>query len=562
MVRKTGMKKIVTSGVILSSVAVLLAGCGRTASGTAAESSAAPAQETAAEAAAETEEKTEKQTAQKDSEQVAAEYPDATRIVLSDDKITVDGEEAGTGETEAVYLAHDIVYYEDGKDFTYGEGTEADAHTKEEADAHTVVHITKPGTYLLSGSLSAGQIAVDLGVDAKEDPEAVVTLVLGNVDLTCTVAPAVIFYQVYECSSSEEADATKDVDTVGAGANVIIADGTVNRISGSYVAKIYKSYGLNEAGTEVTDSKKLHKYDGAFYSKMSMNVDGGEEDSGILNIQAENEGLDSELHLTINGGTINITSGNDGINTNEDGISVTTINGGRLNIVVDGSTGEGDGIDSNGWLIINGGTVISSACAFSGDAGIDSDNGIHINGGTVIASGNMLDRISESDQNFLVLSFDERQDGGTSYQIKDENGDVIEEWEPVNDFTYLIYSSADLEEGAYTIWQGETQLAGAAGETMGGPGRGGMGGLMGRPDGEEPPKRPEGAEAPEKPDDAKGQERPDGTQRGERPDRPKDGNGGGAGKANGGASAENAEVSGEFTVAEGGSYFSHVRAAE
>ncbi|MGN0988323.1 MAG: carbohydrate-binding domain-containing protein [Otoolea sp.] len=556
------MKKIVTSGVILSSVAVLLAGCGRTASGTAAESSAAPAQETATEAAAETEEKTEKQTAQKDSEQVAAEYPDATRIVLSDDKITVDGEEAGTGETEAVYLAHDIVYYEDGKDFTYGEGTEADAHTKEEADAHTVVHITKPGTYLLSGSLSAGQIAVDLGEGAKEDPEAVVTLVLGNVDLTCTVAPAVIFYQVYECSSSEEADATKDVDTVGAGANVIIADGTVNRINGSYVAKIYKSYELNEAGTEVTDSKKLHKYDGAFYSKMSMNVDGGEEDSGILNIQAENEGLDSELHLTINGGNINITSGNDGINTNEDGISVTTINGGRLNIVVDGSTGEGDGIDSNGWLVINGGTVISSACAFSGDAGIDSDNGIHINGGTVIASGNMLDRISESEQNFLVLSFDERQDGGTSYLIKDENGEVLEEWEPVNDFTYLIYSSADLEEGDYTIWQGETQLAGAAGEAMGGPGRGGMGGLMGRPDGEEPPKRPDGAEAPEKPDDAKGQERPDGTQRGERPDRPKDGNGGGAGKANESASVENTEVSGEFAVAEGGSYFSHVRASE
>ena len=47
-----------------------------------------------------------------------------------------------------------------------------------------------------------------------------------------------------------------------------------------------------------------------------------------------------------NGGTINITSGNDGINTNEDNVSVTTVNGGSVNIQVTGETGEGDGIDA------------------------------------------------------------------------------------------------------------------------------------------------------------------------------------------------------------------------
>ena len=62
-----------------------------------------------------------------------------------------------------------------------------------------------------------------------------------------------------------------------------------------------------------------------------------------------------------------ITSGNDGINTNEDGVSVTTVNGGVLTIDVDGATGEGDGIDSNGWLVINGGTVIAAACGSSQD---------------------------------------------------------------------------------------------------------------------------------------------------------------------------------------------------
>ena len=67
--------------------------------------------------------------------------------------------------------------------------------TQEEADAHTVVTIRNAGTYRVSGTLSAGQLAIDLGSEAKRDPEAVVTLVLDGVDITCTVAPAVIFLQ-------------------------------------------------------------------------------------------------------------------------------------------------------------------------------------------------------------------------------------------------------------------------------------------------------------------------------------------------------------------------------
>ena len=275
---------------------------------------------------------------------------EAVSIELSDGGIKVEGGETTDDTEAAVYVAHDIVYYEEGKDFTYGEGDETDAHSAEEAATHTVVHITQPGTYSVSGTLSKGQIAVDLGKDAEEDPNAVVTLVLNGVDITCTVAPAVIFYNVYECGSDDAKTATKDVDTSAAGANVVIADGTTNTVTGSHVARIYKpeSVELNEDGTEVLDAKKLHKYDAAFYSKMSMNVNGGAQGSGVLDIVADNEGLDSELHLTINGGNINIVSGNDGINTNEDGVSVTTVNGGNLNILVTGETGEGDGIDSNG----------------------------------------------------------------------------------------------------------------------------------------------------------------------------------------------------------------------
>jgi len=429
------------------------------------------------------------QPSQNPSQQTKYPVPeDAVKIALSDEGITVDGAAVSGDPTNAVYTANDIIYYESGKDFTYGEGGVSDAHTADEAAAHTVVHITNPGTYALSGKLSKGQIAVDLGSDAKKDKSAVVTLVLNGLDITCDVAPAVIFYNVYECGDDE--NPTKDVDTSAAGANVILADGSENTVNGSYVAKIYKpdSVELNEAGTEVEDAKKLHKYDAAFYSKMTMNVTGN---TGVLNINAANEGLDSELHLTLNGGNVNIRSGNDGINTNEDGVSVTTINGGKLTVLVTGETGEGDGIDSNGWLVINGGMVIASACARSADAGIDSDMGIHINGGTVIAGGSMLDRIEDGGQTHAVFSFRQRQAGDLSLTLKDEKGNTVAELAPGNDYSTLVYSSPDLKEGVYTLWNGEQQLAVSSGGGMGG--RPGMGGF---PGGAERPERPEGMERP------------------------------------------------------------------
>lgn len=374
------------------------------------------------------------------------------------------------------------------------------------------------------------------------------------------MASAIIFYNVYECGSKDSETASKDVDTSKAGANVIIADGTENNINGSYVAKIYKSVTLSEEGTEATDSKKLHKYDGAFYSKMSMNVSGGEKGDGVLNITAENEGLDSELHLTINGGNINIVSGNDGINTNEDGVSVTTVNAGNLNILVSGETGEGDGIDSNGWLVLNGGNITSAACSSSGDAGIDSDNGIYINGGTIAASGNMLDRISGSEQTFAVFSFVSREKGGNTYTVRDESGKTVFSCTPKNDFSYLIISFPELKAADHTLWRGDTQLAGSEGSSQGRPGMGG-----GRGDGEAAPsdtemptgEKPTGdmpqGERPEKPERQDGEEpmsRPDFADGQNPPDRSKDN------------SSVNAEISSTFTIQDGENYFANIAPAE
>ena len=118
---------------------------------------------------------------------------------------------------------------------------------------------------------------------------------LDGVDITCTVAPAVIFYNVYECDEA------------------------------------WVVYDAGEA-----------------------------EGTGLLSITAENEGLDSELHLTVNGGQISIQAQNDGINTNEDNVSVTTINGGGLQI------NAGLGVEGESFMEF---TLTGSVRSFSGISG-------------------------------------------------------------------------------------------------------------------------------------------------------------------------------------------------
>ncbi len=385
------------------------------------------------------------------------EYPSRFKtektITLADGEILLD--EKPVNETGAVYISRDIIYYEEKEAYTsgnpYGEGDMGDMHTKAEADAHTVLNITKSGAYRISGTLSRGQIRVDLGKGASQNPDAVVELILDTADITCTVAPAILFMNVYECDKDHSKDsATSTVDTSGAGAVLVLADKSVNNIKGAYVEKIFK---------DTAGENKLWKQDGAIYSYMSMNVYG----PGTLNLEAENEGIDTELHLTIHGGNINICSQNDGINTNEEKVSVTTINGGNINILA-GLGGEGDGIDSNGWLVINGGNVFSSAHPAS-DAGLDSDLGSYINGGKVIALGAPMDwPESDSAQVTINLQFSKPQKAGDAIVVKNKEKDVVfahkkTEDALVADRTYLgaILSCPEFEVNAeYTVFIGGT----------------------------------------------------------------------------------------------------------
>ncbi|MBQ9413794.1 MAG: carbohydrate-binding domain-containing protein, partial [Clostridia bacterium] len=122
--------------------------------------------------------------------------------------------------------------------------------------------------------------------------------------------------------------------------------------------------------------------DDALHATAVVQIDGG-----TLDITAA-EGIEA-TYIQINGGTITISASDDGINAAQKSSSYRPtfeLNNGTVTITM--GAGDTDGVDSNGDIVINGGTL-----DVTGNSTFDYENSGTINGGTVIINGEQVDTL-------------------------------------------------------------------------------------------------------------------------------------------------------------------------
>ena len=113
---------------------------------------------------------------------------------------------------------------------------------------------------------------------------------------------------------------------------------------------------------------------------------------GTINIDSSYEGLEA-THIVISGGNIYVSANDDGMNAAKK-INETPsieITGGYLDVTVS-SSGDTDGIDSNGTYTQSGGVVITRGPGMSMAAALDTDGKATITGGTIIILGALGER--------------------------------------------------------------------------------------------------------------------------------------------------------------------------
>lgn len=244
--------------------------------------------------------------------------------------------------------------------------------------------------------------------------------------------------------------------------------------------------------------------------------------SGKVDIENSNEGLEAVL-ITINGGDINIASKDDGINANggnnffggknfrgrfgnfsANGEADTSsesnadlnetpalyINGGNIYV-----NSAGDGLDSNGFIEMNGGFVLVSGPSDNGNNATDYQDTFVMNAGTIIASGSsgMYQSISEDSKCFAIdYITNSTIAAGTKASLLDGE-EVLISFTVDKKANAILIAGESLENGkGYSLVIGEQTETVTAGPGSS-SGFGGFGGF----EGNMPPEGFEGNEPPE-----------------------------------------------------------------
>ena len=126
----------------------------------------------------------------------------------------------------------------------------------------------------------------------------------------------------------------------------------------------------------------------------------------------------------MSGGIVKIAAQDDAINASEDQACIVIIRGGKL-LINSGLGREGDGVDSNGYILVEGGEVISAARP-GADSGLDADKGVIIDGGSVYSVGSSMDMAStSSSQPTMNLIFNSNVASSSTVTVKDTDGNEI-----------------------------------------------------------------------------------------------------------------------------------------
>lgn len=428
------------------------------------------------------------------------------------------------------------------------------------------VYIVYAGHYVLTGEMTNGSVIIDAGKTDK------IWVALDGVTLHCEDGAAIrveqadkVFLTLADVTENTVTSGARyDAEAVASGVDGTIYsrdDLTINGsgalvIDGAYKHGVVCNDDLVIAGGDITISAArdgIHANDSVRIREAVLSISAGDDgitvsnddetaflyvESGSIAIPACYEGMEA-IDITIAGGTIDIEAEDDGINANGSGDgSVIRITGGDVTIT-NPSGRDGDGLDSNGSIYIEGGRVFISVSDSGGNCALDygSENGGEcvVSGGTVIACGGgmMAEGFdADSPQGFLMHSASAA--AGTEISLMDANGRELLSGEIPCGFSSVVLSAPGLRVGdvcTLTIGGEQEQITidntSSSGFVMagmfGGGMRGGQGfagqGFADRQD-MEPPGAMNGGFSPndmaELPDDSDFQgnrERPDGMQR-------------------------------------------------
>lgn len=348
-----------------------------------------------------------------------------------------------------------------------------------------VININTTGDIEFTGKIKGAMIGVNTN-NVKDD----INIILNNVsiDTDSKKAPAIYVYNkdknytdckvtiktLANTKNYIEGGKLKKVSLIGSDeldnyTNYYSNDSLTNYNKYSSYYGIYTSEEIKNIlfATVQADNEDLADGDPYYFYKasgaISSDIDLYFEGKGYLRVTSKNkEGIETKGNLTFSGGTgdyeiyayddcLNTTTANSNNDTVRNDL---TIDVNSLLAYVMEDADEGDAIDSNGKLIINGGNIYAFAHPSSPDAGLDSGNGTYINGGTIIVTGNMVDQISsDSKQDYIYASFNEIS-ADTLIVIKDQNDSIITAFKTKRNISNLLYSSSDLDYKSYKIYTG------------------------------------------------------------------------------------------------------------